>query len=152
MNKIDTQLLIYLMQNGRSTWSELAESFSMSAPGVADKVRRLEERGTIQGYAAQVNPTHVGIGLMAFVNVTLDQPSDRSAFLEMVQQTPHIQGCYHVAGAYDYLLLIRCRNTAVLETLLTDHIKALPGTVHTNTTIVLSTVKETAILPIENGK
>ncbi|MCP5098053.1 MAG: Lrp/AsnC family transcriptional regulator [Chloroflexi bacterium] len=148
MNKIDLQLLHQLMENGRSTWSELAETFSMSAPGVADKVRRLEERGTIKGYAAQVEPTHVGLGLMAFVNVTLERPSDRSTFLEMVQQTPQIQACYHVAGAYDYLLLIRCKNTATLEILLTDQIKTLPGAVRTNTTIVLSTVKETAVLPL----
>ncbi|MCA9926683.1 MAG: Lrp/AsnC ligand binding domain-containing protein, partial [Anaerolineales bacterium] len=69
-------------------------------------------------------------------------------FLDLVQLLPQIQACYHIAGDYDYLLLVRCRDTPALETLLTDKIKAISDVVRTHTTIVLSTVKETAVLPI----
>lgn len=148
MNIVDSKILAQLMQNGRSTWAELAAMLDMSAPGVADRVRRLEESGVIQGFTVQVDPAKVGLMLTAFIWVTCERPSAREPFLALVQTLPDIQACYHVAGEYDYLLLVRCRDTAALETLLTDQIKAIPGVARTNTTISLSTVKETAVLPI----
>ena len=152
MNLTDNKIIEQLMQNGRSTWAELAAMLEMSPPGVADKVRRLEESYVITGYHAQIDPEKIGLSLTAFIKVTLEQPSARTAFLELVQSLAEIQACYHVAGDYDYLLLIRCRDTAALETLLTDHIKAVPGIAKTSTTIVLSTVKETAVFPLENNE
>jgi Lrp/AsnC family leucine-responsive transcriptional regulator len=140
------------MQNGRSTWAELAAMLNMSPPGVADRVRRLEESGVITGFSARVDPAKAGLTLTAFIHVTLERPSTRPPFLDLVQSLPQIQACYHIAGDYDYLLLVRCRDTAALETLLTDQIKALDGVAKTNTTIILSTVKETAVLPIEENK
>jgi Lrp/AsnC family leucine-responsive transcriptional regulator len=152
MNIIDNKIIKQLMQNGRSTWAEMAAMLDMSPPGVADKVRRLEEGNVISGYHAHVNPAKLGLSLTAFIKVTLDQPASRTAFLELVETLAEIQACYHVAGDHDYLLLVRCRDTTALESLLTDHIKAIPGIVRTNTTIVLSTVKETAVLPLENNE
>lgn len=136
------------MQNGRSTWAELAAMLNMSPPGVADRVRRLEESGVITGFSAQVDPATVGLTLTAFVQVTLERPSARLPFLALVASLPEILAGYHIAGSYDYLLLIRCRDTAALESLLTDQLKSMEGVAQTNTTIVLSTVKETAVLPI----
>ena len=124
----------------------------MSAPGVADRVRRLEENKVITGYHAQIDPAKVGLALTAFIKITLENPSSRPDFLKLVHARPEIQACHHIAGDYDYLLFVRCRDTFALESLLTDHIKAVPGIVRTNTTIVLSTVKETAVLPIGNNE
>ena len=148
MNNTDLKILSRLMQNGRSTWAELAAMLNMSPPGVADRVRRLEESGVITGFSTQVDPAKAGLTLTAFIQVTLERPSTRPTFLDLVQTVPQIQACYHIAGDYDYLLLVRCRDTPALETLLTDKIKAISGVVRTRTTIVLSTVKETAVLPI----
>jgi Lrp/AsnC family transcriptional regulator, leucine-responsive regulatory protein len=148
LDEIDSKVIHCLMAQGRITWSELAGLLDLSAPATADRVRRLEERQVIQGYGARVNPISVGCSLLALIAVTLEKPQHRSAFLQKVQELPEIQECHHVTGDDDYWLKVRCRDTQDLERLISDEIKALPG-IRTRTTIALSTVKETAVLPIK---
>jgi Lrp/AsnC family leucine-responsive transcriptional regulator len=152
LNEIDSKILQQMMAQGRITWAELATLLELSAPAAADRVRRLEEKGVIQGYTARIDPEAIGCHLTAFIAVTLEHPQHRAAFLQTVQQLPAIQECHHVTGDDDYLLKIRCRHTKDLEHLVSDQIKALPGILRTRTTIVLSTVKETSDLPLWRDK
>lgn len=149
LDAIDKKVVRHLMAYGRATWAELATLLGLSAPATADRVRRLEERGVIKGYAALVDPATLGLTLTAFVGVTLEHPEHRAEFLELVHALPQIQACHHVAGDYDYLLQLRCKNTADLEHFLTDSLKSKPGVIRSRTTIVLSTVKETPVMPME---
>lgn len=148
LDTLDCKVIQYLMTQGRITWSELAGHLQLSAPATADRVRRLEDRQVITGYAALVNPESVGCHLTAFIAVTLEQPQYRAEFLEIVHQLAEIQECHHVTGDNDYLLKIRCRTTKDLEYLISEHLKKLPG-LRTRTTIALSTVKETPVLPVK---
>ncbi len=150
-DEIDSKIIGQLMQQGRITWSELAQMLGLSAPAAADRVRRLEERGVIQGYSAQIDPSAVGCELTAFITVKLADGRQRAAFLAKIQDLPEVQECHHVTGESDYWLKIRCRHTRDLERLISDHLKAIKG-VSTSTTIVLSTAKETAAVPIYDGR
>lgn len=136
------------MAQGRITWSELAGILELSAPATAERVRRLEERKIIKGYTALIDPEAVGCELTAFIAVTLERPEHRVAFLQRVQELAEIQECHHVTGEDDYLLKVRCRNTRGLEQLVSENLKGLPGILRTRTTIVLSTTKETPVLPL----
>ncbi|MGF1498758.1 MAG: Lrp/AsnC family transcriptional regulator [Elainellaceae cyanobacterium] len=152
LNETDLKVIHHLMVQGRITWSELAGLLELSAPATADRVRRLEERQVITGYAALVNPEFVGCSLAAFIAVTLDRPKHRDAFLKKVQLMPEVQECHHVTGDDDYFLKVRCRDTQDLERLISDELKSMTGVLKTRTTIVLSTAKETPMLPIKNGR
>lgn len=147
-DSIDIKVLECLMQQGRMTWSELAGKLGLSSPAAADRVRRLEEKGAIVGYAARINPDAVGCSLMAFVAVTLEHPQYRDLFLEKVQELAEIQECHHMTGDDDYFLKIRCRGTADLERLISEELKGVPGVLKTRTSIVLSSPKETGDLPL----
>lgn len=149
IDTVDYKVIRHLMTQGRMTWSELAGSLQLSAPATADRVRRLEERHVIKGYVALVDPEAVGCGLTAFITVTLERPEHRHPFLGLVERLPQVQECHHVAGEDDYWLKVRCANTKGLEHLISNELKALPGVVRTRTTIVLSTVKETPVLPLQ---
>lgn len=151
MESIDLKALRHLMQQGRSTWAELATVLGLSAPAAAERVRRLEERGAIKGYTALVDPAAVGCDLGAFILVSLDRSEHRAAFLARVKELSQVQECHHVAGEGDFLLKVRCSGTRELEHIITDEFKALAGVIQTRTTIVLSTVKETPILPLPAG-
>lgn len=137
------------MHEGRTTWADLAQVLGLSAPAVADRVRRLERRGMIRGYSAVLNPELVGVGITAFVAVALEKPEHRAGFLEVVRSMPEAQECHHVAGEEDYLLKIRCRAMRDLERVVSEEIKGIPGVLSTRTTVVLSTAKETPVLPIQ---
>lgn len=144
----DSKAVRLLMNQGRATWTELAQHLGLSAPAAADRVRRLEERGVIRGYAALIDPEAAGYPLAAFVTVVLDRPDRRAAFLKRVAALAEVLECHHVAGDDDYLLKVRCRNTADLDRLLVESLKSIPGVVRTRTAIVLSTAKETVRVPL----
>ncbi len=152
MDTLDIKALEALQSSGRESWAGLGEMLGMTGPAAAERVRRLEERGIIRRYTAVVDPQAVGVGLAAFVAVSLDRPRDRAALLTRVKALPEVQECHHVAGEDDFLLKIRCRDTADLERLLTDELKSIGGVVRTRTTVVLRTLKETTAVPVSGDR
>lgn len=148
MDSNDLKVIKQLMEQARTTWADLGSLLGLSAPAAADRVRKLEETGVIKGYAALVNPDEIGCGLAAIISVTLECPEQRGEFLHMINHLPEVLECHHVAGAEDYILKVRCSCTRDLEHLISEGIKSLPG-IKTRTTVILSTVKETPILPIK---
>lgn len=151
IDELDQGILTALMVEGRVKWSALAERFGVSAPAIADRVRRLEKTGVLVGYTAKLDPELLGFGLTAFVTVTLEHPQYRQRFVDYVTATDQVQSCHHVVGDGDYLLKVCCRSTAELEQLLSEELKALPGIQQTRTTISLRSIKDTSVVPIGNG-
>ena len=148
---MDSILLRRLQAKGRETWAALALELKVTGPAVAERVRKLEDRGVIRGYTAIVDPEAVGYGLLAFIAVSLQSAAHRDAFLAKVAELSEIQECHHVAGDDDYLIKVRCRSTLDLDRLITEELRALSGIIRTRTTIVLKTVKETSTVPIEGS-
>src|SRR5258706_4468460 len=142
ISTVDSKALNLLMRRGRASWAELAKHLGLSPPAAAERVRKLEERGVIRGYAALVSAEALGYPLTAFVAVTLEHPKHRQAFLRRVAGMKEIVECHHVTGDYDYLLKVRSRSTQDLDRVLSEKLKAVAGVARTVTTIVLSTVKE----------
>lgn len=144
----DLLLLNILWNNGRSTLSEMGSSCGLSAPGVSERLRKLERSGVILGYAPRINLAAAGFPITAFVEITLEHPSFRKNFLELVESLPEIRECHHIAGNYDYLLKTVCSTPAHLEEIISSRLKECPGVSRTKTTIVLSTWKERPSSPI----
>ncbi|KLO33646.1 Lrp/AsnC family transcriptional regulator [Mycobacterium haemophilum] len=137
LDDVDRILIRELVADGRATLSELAASSGLSVSAVASRVRRLESRGVVSGYAARINPEAVGQLLSAFVAITpLDpsQPDDAPARLEHIQE---IESCHSVAGDESYILLVRVASARALEDLL-QRIRTAAN-VTTRSTIILST-------------
>lgn len=151
MNNNDLKVIKQLMEQARTTWAELGALLGLSAPAAAERVRKLEEAGVIKGYSAIINPDEVGCGLAALIAVTLERAEARTDFLHMVNNLPEILECHHIAGAEDYILKVRCSGTRDLERLISEEIKSLSG-IKTRTTVILSTVKETPVLPIKTER
>ena len=149
LSALDSKLIQRLMNEGRATWAELASLLGITAPAVAERARKLEERGVIRGYAALVDPAQTGYALTAFIAVTLERPQHRAKFTAALMKMPEVAECHHIAGDYDYLLKVRCKGTADLDDLLSNRIKELPGIARTRTTIVLGTLKESVVAPLE---
>lgn len=152
MDATDLRILALLAGNARMTFSELAEQISLSGPSTADRVRRLEERGAIRGYAAVIDPDSLGLGLTAFIAVTLGGPGARDGFLDGITQLSQVVECHHVAGDDDYLLKVHVAGTRGLEEFISDRIKALPGIERTRTTVVLSTPLDHPLAPASPGE
>lgn len=144
----DSKVIKQLMEKGRSTWAELGTLVGLSAPATADRVHKLEDAGVIKGYSALVDPDAIGCGLAALISVIVEQQDQRINLLKKVNELSEILECHHVAGDVDYVLKVRCTGTRDLERLISQEIKSLPG-IKTRTMVILSTLKETPILPLK---
>lgn len=143
MDLIDRQLLELLQANGRASQLELAKEIKLSQPATAERIRKLEERGVITGYSAQVNAAALGNDVTAFIGLSIEHPKYFEAFAKKVQALPEVLECHRVAGNDSYLLKVKTESTATLDALLVETLRTTAGVTRTRTTIVLSSVKET---------
>jgi Lrp/AsnC family leucine-responsive transcriptional regulator len=148
LDRIDLRLLEALQRNARSTYAELGALVNLKPPAVHDRVKRLETRGFVRRYAAQLDARRVGYELTAFVGVYCAPDLDYDAFTQAVQAFPEILEIHSVAGDETYLLKVVTRSTAHLDEFLTK-LKRVAGVARTRTTIVLSTPFERGGLPVE---
>lgn len=151
MDALDITALRRLMSDGRVSWADLARDLGLASTSAAERVHRLEESGVISGYAAIVDPAAVGADLTAFVAVSLTGSEHRDGFLAAIAGMDEIAECHHVAGDDDFLLKVRCAGTAGLERLVSDTIKGLEGIARTRTTVVLSSAKESVVVPLDDA-
>jgi Lrp/AsnC family transcriptional regulator, leucine-responsive regulatory protein len=138
----DRIILARLTDDARISWAEIAQELGLSAPAVAERVKRLKQRGLIRGFHAVLDPPSLGLGLTAFVAVTLTHPRNRDSFLKMVRKQGEVKEAHHLAGEDDYILKVHCRDTSHLEHFLTNILKSVAGVQRTRTSIVLGTAKE----------
>lgn len=140
-DRVDVQLLALLQENGRVSQHEMARAVGLSAPAVAERLRKLEERGVIRHYTAVLDPGKLGHDITAFISVGISGSRFYPQFRARVEESPEVQECHSVTGRGSHLLKVRVENTAALEHLLAE-IQAWPGVQWTTTSLVLSTVKE----------
>jgi Lrp/AsnC family leucine-responsive transcriptional regulator len=140
VEELDLAIVRQLAQEGRMSFTDLGRETGLSTSAVHQRVRRLEQRQVITGYAAQLDHAQLGLGLAAIVMLKPMDPSAPDDTPERLADIPAIEACYSVAGDYSYVLLVRVSTTVHLEDLLAQ-IRSR-GNVSTNSTIVLSTPYE----------
>jgi Lrp/AsnC family leucine-responsive transcriptional regulator len=137
IDRLDVRILEILQRDGRRTYAEMATEVGISAPSVHERVKKLEARGIIAGYAATVDPVLVGRGILAFTWVSQSPGTGSDDLTSEFAAIPEVEECHHIAGEADYLLKIRTRDTRDLERV----IRILSNTRHvfsTETDVVLS--------------
>jgi Lrp/AsnC family leucine-responsive transcriptional regulator len=143
---LDREIVRLLAADGRMSYTDLGRATGLSTSAVHQRVRRLEERGVIRGYAAVVDPSAVGLPMTAFVAITPLDPSQPDDAPQKLSDLPQIEACHSVAGQESYVLKVRVPSPVDLETLLAE-IRAVAN-VSTHTTVVLSTPYESRPLAL----
>lgn len=131
-----------LQADGRTTQLELAREVGLSQPAVAERIRKLEQRGVITGYTARVDAALLGKDITAFIGVAIDHPRHFETFAARVLALDDVLECHRVAGEDSYLLKVKTDNTRTLDALLVGTLRTIPGVTRTDTTIVLASIKE----------
>ena len=145
INDIDKQILNIIQQDARISNAEIARQIGLAPSAVLERLRKLEERGVIRGYSAEIDASAVGYGLTAFVFV---RTSFCGSIGSVLAQIPEVLEVHDIAGDDCYLLKVRAENTEQLGKFFREKLKNLPEIISTRTTIVLQTIKETTALPI----
>jgi Lrp/AsnC family leucine-responsive transcriptional regulator len=140
VEEIDRKILSLLSRDGRMSFTDLARQAGLSVSATHQRVRRLERRGVIRGYAALIDPADAGLALTAFVSIKPIDPAAPDDAPDRLAHLGAIEACHSVAGDENYILKVRVSSPGELEELL-QKIRASAG-VSTRTTIVLSTPYE----------
>ncbi len=151
LDKTDLKILKILQENGRITNLQLSSEIGLSPAPTLERVKKLEQAGVITGYHAILDKKSMGIGLQAFMLVSLSGHKSTAIkkFVDDISQIEEIVECYHVTGSGDHLLRIMVADIASYEKLVMDKISTLEGVAQMQTMIVLSWTKESRVLPVK---
>src|SRR5690606_27232890 len=129
LDRTDRVILQQLQRDGRLSNVELARRVSLSESACLRRVKRLEEAGVIERYAAVLKQSAVGLPDSVFVDVSLsrEQQEDLAAFEEAVRKIPEVMEAWLMSGEYDYLLRVVVADTADYERVHRESITRLPG-------------------------
>jgi len=141
---LDRQILRVLARNARATNVEVARRVGLSEAPCSRRIRRLEQSGVIAGYNVRVDPAAIGIGITAFITLTLDMVSAQSAdrFAELVRESPHVLECYIVSGSAYALLHVAAADIGTYSEFVLDKLRTIPGVKDLNSNFVMRVVKE----------
>lgn len=144
LDKIDKKILQELQHNGRISHQELAERVGLSPTPCARRIKNLEQRGVIKGYAAIVDEEQMGYGFSVFVSVQLDHQTDDRLlkFESEIQQFPEVLDCWLMTGNRDYLLRLAIENLNEFERFLTGRLTKVEGVASIESSIPIRRVKE----------
>ena len=148
MDEIDRNIVVALQQDGSAGLAELAKVAGLSVSATAERVKRLEERGTIRGWRADLDPAAVGCPVLVHVLALVAPGRDDAAFRRAMRKQEAVLECHAVTGAWTYLLKLRLPDIAALDTFLNEELRDQPGVQRIETLLAIATVKETSILPV----
>ena len=150
LDRIDMRLLAHLQSAGRASNLELAQAVGLSPAQCHRRHRRLEEKGYIAGYAARLDAVRLNLGVIAFIDVSMEKGHirDLKKFTDVIVDLPEILECYSVTGDFDYVIKVVARDLKSLSTFLMEKLMRLPGVNSVRSSICLDELKCTTALPL----
>jgi len=153
LDDFDRRILTALQQDGRLTSQQLAETTNLSASQCARRRRRLEELGVIKGYHARLSRREVGLGISAFIQVSLSthEHGDITAFMRLLEHNPNILDACKLTGPTDFLMRVAMQDLNALNHLISGVLLPHPSVSRVQSHIVLEWLKEDGELPVGDG-
>ncbi len=148
IDDIGYKILGILQRKARIPNVEVARQVNMAPSAVLERIRKLESQGYIDGYEVRLNPRRFNRPLVVFVFVEVRDLAWRTPVGQALSQIPAIQEIHFIAGPDRFLVKLRVADADELDHLLRDDIGRIEGINRTGSHIVLSTIKETANIPI----
>ena len=145
LDDFDRKILAILRQDGRITFTDLAQHVGLSKTPCQQRVRRLVDKGVITGFAAIVDPAKVGLDHVAFAEVKLSDTREAALkqFNAAVRAIPEVEECHMIASSFDYLLKVRTVDIRRYRIVLGEKISSLPHVASTSTFVAMETISET---------
>jgi len=150
LDQTDRRILGWLQQEPGINAAELGEKIGLSQSAVWRRIQSLREQGVIKDQPVKLDREKVGLNTMVFAHVKLTSHgrSNLAEFSEAVSQYPEVLECYVLLGNVDFLLRIVTEDIKAYERFFFEKLSQLPGIQEVNSSIVLSDIKHTTVLPI----
>jgi Lrp/AsnC family transcriptional regulator, leucine-responsive regulatory protein len=150
MDRADIALVDALQRDSSRSIAELADAVALSPSACHRRMRGLEERGVIQGYAARVDPRAIGLAAEVFVEITLTSQSREALdkFERAVGDFDDILECHLMSGGADYLLRVAASDLDHYGRIHRDCLARLPGVSAMRSSFSLRRIKRFAAYPV----
>jgi Lrp/AsnC family leucine-responsive transcriptional regulator len=149
IDEIDQKILEKLQENARISNAQIARELNLAPSGILERIRKLERRGIIKGYRAELDAGQVGYCVTAYLMVKTDDRVGSLSTAERLAKIKEVLEVHHVAGEDCYLVKLKCSGNEELGRLLRDKIGAIKSIRSSRTSVVLETIKETYTLPVK---
>lgn len=147
MDEKDLMILSLLQPNSFLTNTDMAKKVGMAPSAVLERIKKLEQKGIIEGYPTRIKAEALELKLLAFIFVKTSEGPGNASVAKQLSKIPEVLELHHVAGEDCYLLKVRTKDPQSLIHLMREKFR-IPNLLSTKTTIVLETLKETNQLPI----
>lgn len=143
LDDLDRAILRELQNNARISNTDLAERVGLSASPCWQRVKRLEDTGYIEGYAAVLDQKRLGMPDTVIIEVTLEKHDDEmlSRFGRALTELPEVLEAYLTTGEYDYFVKVAIDGTEGYERFLRERLYKIPGIRHTRSCFALRCLK-----------
>ena len=150
IDNIDKKILELLQQNAKITNSLLSKKIGLSPAPTLERVKKLERKGIISGYHAQLNLSKIGLGVSTFVLVSLKEHNKRNIniFLDKINTVKNVIECHHITGTGDFILKVVSENIASYQELMLDKVSEIESTDSLQSMVILSTFKDNKVMPL----
>jgi Lrp/AsnC family transcriptional regulator, leucine-responsive regulatory protein len=150
LDSFDRKIAAALAADGRLTTVELGSRVGLSPSACTRRLQGLEAAGVVRGYRALLDAEALGLGITAFVEITLERQNDDTlrAFEAALAGCPNVLACHLMSGASDYLIQIAARDLPDFERLHANVLGHLPGVARIESKFALREVIDRPLAPI----
>ena len=150
LDTTDRRILEWLQKEPGINAAELGEKIGLSQSAVWRRIQSLRDEGMIRDQPVKLDREKVGLNTMVFAHVKLTSHgrSNLAEFSDAVRDFPEVLDCYVLLGNVDFLLRIVTEDIKAYEQFFFEKLSQLPGIQEVNSSIVLSDIKHTTVLPI----
>jgi len=139
LDPLSWKILAELQADARLSYSELGRRVGLSTPAAAERVRKLEDAGIVQGYAAMIDPAKIGLSVAAFIRIRLGgSESTARKLTSAADRMPEVLECHRCTGDESFILKVRVESVQHLQRL----IDVLTPYGMTSTSLILSSPVE----------
>jgi len=149
IDEINLKILKILQKNARISNVDVARQVDMAPSAVLDRIRKLEQKGFIDGYEVRLNPEKFNRNLVAFITILTSNPKTVMLTGNQLTAIPEIQEIHHITSEDGFLVKVRVSDVAELGKLIQNKILKITGVKKTHTAVAMSTIKETGQIPID---
>ncbi len=151
LDPTDKKILEIMQERGRITNSQLSKEIGLSPAPTLERVKKLELQEVIQSYHAKINKEKIGLGVSTFVMVTLKGHNRETIekFTKSIASIDEIMECHHTTGSGDFLLKVVAKDISSYQKLMLEKVTEIPVVDNLQSIVILSTFKESRVLPIK---
>lgn len=150
LDRIDRRILDLLQREGALPVAEVAGRTGLSTTTCWRRIQQLEQSGVIRGRVALLDRAALGLEVTIFAHVKLStQGRDALAeFAAAIRERPEVLDCYTTMGEWDFMLRVVTPDIKSFEAFYLDHLSKMPHVQSINSSVAVTVIKETTVLPI----